>query len=74
MTCINCCRGLPKKLAETDLQIFSRNSGKMQFAPGLPDGIFSNIKSQIGHICLRWANAAIFYGRLEYFTDICDIL
>jgi hypothetical protein len=24
--------------------------------------------------CLRWENVAKFYGHLEYFTDIWDIL
>jgi hypothetical protein len=43
---------------------------------GLPDGSFSNQKSQFGQILegLRWENVAIFYGYLEYFTNICDIL
>jgi hypothetical protein len=40
---------------------------------GLPDGLFSN------QICvhfegLRLENVEIFYGHLEYFTDIWDIL
>jgi hypothetical protein len=42
----------------------------------LPDGFFSNQKSQFGKILegLRWENVDIFYGHLEYFTDIWDIL
>jgi hypothetical protein len=43
---------------------------------GLPDGLFSNQKSQFGQILdgLRWENVDIFYVHLEYFTDIWDIL
>jgi hypothetical protein len=42
----------------------------------LPDGLFSNQKFQIGQILegLWWENVDIFYGPLEYFTDIWDIL
>jgi hypothetical protein len=42
----------------------------------LPDGFFSNQKFQFGQILegLRWENVDIFYGQLEYFTDIWDIL
>jgi hypothetical protein len=38
---------------------------------GLPDGLFSNQKSQFGQILegLRWENVAIFYGHLEYVFD-----
>jgi hypothetical protein len=42
----------------------------------LPDGLFSNQKSQFGEnfrgLILR--NVEIFYGHLECFTDIWDIL
>jgi hypothetical protein len=43
---------------------------------GLPDGIFSYQKSQFGKRFegLRLENFNIFYGHLEYFTDIWDIL
>jgi hypothetical protein len=43
---------------------------------GLPDGFFWNQKSKFGQIfgSLRWENADIFQGHLEYFTDIWDIL
>jgi hypothetical protein len=43
--------------------------------PGLPDGLFSNQKSQFGSILegLRFENVDIFYGHLEYFKDIWDI-
>jgi hypothetical protein len=43
---------------------------------GLPDGFFSNQKSQFGEILEgpRLENVAIFYGHLEYFKDIEDIL
>jgi hypothetical protein len=39
---------------------------------GLPDGIFSNPKSQFGCILegLRIENVVTFYGHLEYFTAI----
>jgi hypothetical protein len=44
--------------------------------PGLPDGLFSKQKSQFGKILevIRFENVYIFYGRLEYFMDICNIL
>jgi hypothetical protein len=40
--------------------------------PGLPDGIFSDKKSQFGKILegLRMENVGIFYGHLEYFKYI----
>jgi hypothetical protein len=43
---------------------------------GLPDGFFSNPKSQFGKILegLRLENVDIFYGHLKHFTDIWDIL
>jgi hypothetical protein len=42
----------------------------------LPDGLFSNQKFKFGLILegLRWENVDIFYGDLEYSTDIWDIL
>jgi hypothetical protein len=45
-------------------------------SPGLPDGFFSNQKFQFGQILegLRWENVDKFYGHLEYFQNICDIL
>jgi hypothetical protein len=45
-------------------------------ATGLPDGLFSNQKSQFGSIWegLRLENVNIFYGHLKYFTDIWDNL
>jgi hypothetical protein len=45
-------------------------------SPGLPDGFFSNQKSQFGYILEgpRLENVDTFYGHLEYFTDIWDIL
>jgi hypothetical protein len=44
--------------------------------PGLPDSFFSNQKSQFGQILQgpRLENVDIFYGHLEYFTDIWYIL
>jgi hypothetical protein len=43
---------------------------------GLPDGFFSNQKSQFGEILEgpRLENFVAFYGHLEYFTDIWVIL
>jgi hypothetical protein len=38
----------------------------------LPDGFFSNQKSHLEG--LRLKNVNIFYGHLEYFTEILDIL
>jgi hypothetical protein len=45
-------------------------------AAGLPDGFFSNQKFLFGQILqgLRWKNVDIFYGHLQYFTNIWDIL
>jgi hypothetical protein len=42
---------------------------------GLPDGLFSNQKSQFGKILedLRLENVDVFYGHLKYFIDIRDI-
>jgi hypothetical protein len=42
----------------------------------LPDGFFSNQKSQFGFNLegLRLENVDIFHGHLEYFTDIWDVL
>jgi hypothetical protein len=44
--------------------------------PGLPDGKFSNQKSQFGQIslCLAKKEVGIFYGHLVYFTAIWNIL
>jgi hypothetical protein len=45
--------------------------------PGLPDGLFSNQKSNLGKfgMALYWKMLIhIFYGHFEYFTDIWDIL
>jgi hypothetical protein len=46
------------------------------YIAGLPDGLFSNQKSQLGRKFqgLGWRNTDIFYGHLEYFMDIWDIL
>jgi hypothetical protein len=48
----------------------------VETASGLPDGLFSNPKSQFGKkyrgLCLE--NVDIFYGHLEHFMDIWDIL
>jgi hypothetical protein len=41
----------------------------------LPDGFFSNQKSKFEQRASpRWENVEIFYGHLEYFTVIWDIL
>jgi hypothetical protein len=41
---------------------------------GLPDGFFSNQKSQfVGKFLARLENVDMFYGHMEYFTDIWDI-
>jgi hypothetical protein len=55
---------------------FSFASTPTEFLPGLPDGFFSNQKSQFGQILedLRCENVDIFCGHLEYFTNIWDIL
>jgi hypothetical protein len=43
---------------------------------GLPDGIFSNQKSQFGQTLegLAMEDVGIFYGHLAYFTAILYIL
>jgi hypothetical protein len=42
----------------------------------LPDGLVSNQKSQFGKIfqALRMENVGIFYGHLEHFKAIWNIL
>jgi hypothetical protein len=47
----------------------------MSCEPGLPEGFFSNQNPQIGSILEGpiLENVDIFYGLLEYFTDIWDI-
>jgi hypothetical protein len=40
----------------------------------LPDGLFSNQKYQFGKTFQFLGNVDIFYGHLEYFMDIWDIL
>jgi hypothetical protein len=42
----------------------------------LPDGLFSNQKSQFGAIFegLRLENVEIFFVHFDYFRDIWDIL
>jgi hypothetical protein len=44
------------------------------YTSGLPDGLFSNQKSQFGkkYRGLRFENVALFYGHLEYFVNILD--
>jgi hypothetical protein len=53
-----------------------RNEPQMGLQPGLPDGLFLNQIYQFGYILegLRLDNVNIFYGHLEYFMDIRDIL
>jgi hypothetical protein len=67
-TNLDCDQG--KKIASaSDLNISLRCS------PGLPDGLFSNQKSQFGSIfkALDWEMYIIFYCHLEYFTELWDI-
>jgi hypothetical protein len=47
-----------------------------EYLLGLPDGSFSNQKSQFGNILegLRLKNVHLFYGHLEYFIEIWDML
>jgi hypothetical protein len=74
-----------KKLGHLRMQFFVRyylgkNIGTKIFFPdlasGLPDSLCSNQKSQFWYILegLRMENAGIFYGHLEYFTVIWNIL
>jgi hypothetical protein len=46
------------------------------FVPGLPDGIFSNQKSQIGYILKGRGMVYVgrFYGCLEYYKVIWQML
>jgi hypothetical protein len=59
-----------KASRETFSNIFSRRKA------GLPDGLFSNQKSQFGKILedLARENLGIFYDHLVYFTAIGNIL
>jgi hypothetical protein len=59
----------------TTLVIFNKLANENN-CPGLPDGLFSNPKSQFGQILedLRLENVDIFYAELEYFTDDWGIL
>jgi hypothetical protein len=43
---------------------------------GLPDGLFSNQKSQFGSnlVGLSFQNVHTFYGHVEYYMDSWDIL
>jgi hypothetical protein len=56
----------------------SRKLGALQCCAqsGLPDGLFSNPKSQfwVNLEGLRLENLNIFYGHLEYFMEIWNIL
>jgi hypothetical protein len=57
---------------------FTNSSGRPAFLkrePGLPDGLFSNPKSQFGKILegLRSKIVDVLYDRLEHFTHIWDI-
>jgi hypothetical protein len=49
---------------------------QIRFAPGLPDGIFSNLKYQCGQISedLAMEDVGILYGHLVYFVTIWYIL
>jgi hypothetical protein len=57
-------------------QEHSHESRQIGFQAGVPDGLFSNQKSQFGKNFqgLRLENVDIFYGHLEYFIAIWDIL
>jgi hypothetical protein len=50
--------------------------GFAALCPGLPDGLFSNQKSQFGKIFqgLRLENVDISCGRVEYFMAIWDVV
>jgi hypothetical protein len=65
-------RFLNKKVSFASFASFA----SFHYQTGLPDGLFSNQKSQFGKILEghRWVNVDIFYGHREYFTDIWDIL
>jgi hypothetical protein len=54
----------------------SGNPASDPFQTGLPDGLFASQKSQVGKNFqgLRLKNVNIFYGHLEYFMDIWDIV
>jgi hypothetical protein len=44
------------------------------YRPGMPDGLYSKQKSQFASEGIILENVDIFYGHLEYFTEIWDIL
>jgi hypothetical protein len=54
----------------------SRSKNGRRSAPGLPDGFFSDQKSQFGYILedLGMENVIIYSGQLEYFTTIGYII
>jgi hypothetical protein len=62
--------------SRTKFSFLSSKKVSVGLEAGLPDGLFSNQKSQFGQILegLRWKNVAIFYDPLEYLMDIWDIL
>jgi hypothetical protein len=49
-----------------------KSNADIRYQPGLPDGLFSNQKSQFGQILevLGMENVGIFNDHLEYFTSI----
>jgi hypothetical protein len=53
-----------------------KRKGETWLEQVLPDGLFSNQKSQFGQILegLRLENVYISCGRLKYFTEIWGIL
>jgi hypothetical protein len=57
-------------------QSFCSDKKFWQRKAGLPDGLFSNRKIPIweNFVVLRLQTVDIFYGHLEYFTDVWDIL
>jgi hypothetical protein len=70
----------PLLLIQKSGELFSSKNvlRRLLLPPGplLPDGIFSNQKSQFGKILegLRMENVGIFYGQLKYFRAIWYIL
>jgi hypothetical protein len=55
---------------------FSYTAAVFKYGTGLPDGLFSNQKSEFGYILvgLGMEKVGIFYDYLEYFTAIWYIL
>jgi hypothetical protein len=63
----------PKKCFDERLRFYMLDTA-VPYRPGMPDGLYSKQKSQFASEGIILENVDIFYGHLEYFTEIWDIL